>query len=565
MILRALVIIIILTASVHAARYAVLAGNSNGGPGFTALKYVRKDLESVKLILIDHCSFSSENILVLYNKTQREIDNGIDSIQSKLQADSNDLFLFYYSGHADAQSLKLVKSEFPLQRFRERFASMDANIRIGIFDACQSGSFTRLKGGQLAEPFLVDNNERIEGQVILSSSSSTENAQESDLFGSSVFTFHLVNALRGSADLSADGRVTLAEAYQYTYNHTVSSTAASWGGVQHPGYQFRLQGESDIVLADLNSKQNGLVIDSDINGKVTIADMNSVIVADFVKEPGKKVIIALRKGRYKVYNTYENKNYLVNAVVDTTITTVEKSDFRSVRSVQSFAKGNTGVNGFVHFQIDNGFMLLSFDEIADKMENDFSSFARFNMRPSFTLPSVQYVPALHAHFFPGRKYSLRTGLKMIDIKEYRIFSGAGSNGIDSSQRNFKLASNTNLRVIFSELVCRYTARTILDGLYGEFGFQLNYAKHSVKTSFDDSLYFVSSHGSMINKGFVVLPVVYAGYERRVFGFLNIGIAAGYRIQTQPSHLYNMGYNNGRSPFRYDFRGFSGSLILSIKP
>jgi len=564
MIPRVLLMVMMLASSVHAGRYAVLAGNSHGGPGFSSLKYVKKDLESVKAILTDHCSFNSENILVLYNKTPDEIEKGIDSIQLQLKADTNDLFLFYYSGHADARALKLGKSELSLQRFRDRFTSMDANIRIGIFDACQSGSFTRLKGGKLAEPFLVDNNERIEGQVILSSSSSTENAQESDLYGSSIFTFHLVNALRGSADLSADGRVTLAEAYQYTYNHTVSSTAASWGGVQHPGYQFRLQGESDIVLADLNSKQTGLVIDSALNGKVTIADMNSTIVADFVKEYGKKVIIALRNGRYKVYNTYDNKNYLVTITVDNAITTVEKSRFKNVRSVQSFAKGPVSVNSGVHIQIDNSFMLFSFDELADKMENDLSSFGLFAMTPSFKLPSIRYVPALSCHFFSGRKYSLRTGIKLLDIKNHSTFIGKGVNDVGTFQWNNRLSLNTNLRIIFSELVCRYNARNVLDGLYGEFGLQLNYVKHSVKTSFDDSLYLISSQNSMIDKGLVVLPVIYAGYGRQVFRMLNIGVTTGYRIQTQPSHLYNAG-NRNRSHYKYDFRGFSGSLILSIKP
>lgn len=565
MILRVLVIMIVVASSLHAARYAVLAGNSNGGPGFTRLKYVRKDLESVKSILMDHCSFNSENIMIIYNKSQMDIEKSIDSIQAKLKTDTNDLFLFYYSGHADAQSLKLGKTELPLQRFRERFTSMDANIRIGIFDACQSGIFTRLKGGQLAEPFLVDNNERIEGQVILSSSSSTENAQESDLFGASIFTFHLVNALRGSADISADGRVTLAEAYQYTYNHTVSSTAASWGGVQHPGYQFRLQGESDIVLADLNSKQTGLVIDSEINGKVTIADMNSTIVADFVKEPGKKVIIALRNGRYKVYNTVENKNYLLTATVENTITTIEKRTFKSVRSVQSFAKGADRANGDFRIQIDNSFMLLSFDEIADRINTDLESFGLFGIQPSFTMPSVRYVPALHLHFFTGRKYSLRTGVKLLDTKEKFHFTGTVTNAIDSVPRNYRLSSGTDLRIIFSELVCRYNAQSVLNGLYAEFGVQVNHVKHSVKTLFDDSLYLVSVQNGITDKGFTVLPVLYAGYERRLFGILNVGLSAGYRIQVRPALLNNLGTEHNQSRYRYDFRGFSGSLILSIKP
>jgi Caspase domain len=565
MILKVLILIIIIASSVQAARYAVLAGNSHGGPGLSPLKYVKKDLESVKSILVDHCSFGSENILVIYNKSPIDIEKGIDSIQTKLKNDTNDLFLFYYSGHADAQSLKLGKSEFPLQKFKDRFTSMDANIRIGIFDACQSGSFTRLKGGQLAEPFLIDNNERIEGQVILSSSSSTENAQESDLYGSSIFTFHLVNALRGSADVSADGRVTLAEAYQYSYNHTVSSTAATWGGVQHPGYQFRLQGESDIVLADLNSRKTGLVIDAEISGKMTIADMNTTIVADFVKESGTKVIIALRNGKYKVYNTTNNKNYLVDASVEDALTTVEKTRFRSVKSVQSFAKGDAGAYRTAHLQLENSFLLLSFDEISDKMNTEFASYGIFGITPSFTLPSIKYVPAINSHFFPGHKYSLRTGLKLFDINEHRIFSGKKSNGIDTVQRSYHLSVKTNLRIIFSELVCRYNAGAILDGLYGEAGMQLNYISHSVNAQFDDSLFVVSLQKSTTDKGFTVLPIVCAGYEHRLFRFLNVGIAASYRIQTQPSRLYNFNTTNNRSRYKYDLRGFGGSLILTLKP
>ena len=58
----------------------------------------------------------------------------------------------------------------------------------------------------------------------------------------SLFTQALVAALRGAADFSGDRRVSLAEAYAYSYEQTVR--AASKGGVvQHPGHDLDLAGQ----------------------------------------------------------------------------------------------------------------------------------------------------------------------------------------------------------------------------------------------------------------------------------------------------------------------------------
>lgn len=54
----------------------------------------------------------------------------------------------------------------------------------------------------------------------------------------STFTPHLVSGLRGAADTSGDGRVTLAEACGYTFDHTLFCAASS-GVRQHPGYDYR--------------------------------------------------------------------------------------------------------------------------------------------------------------------------------------------------------------------------------------------------------------------------------------------------------------------------------------
>ena len=227
----------------------------------------------------------------------------LSEVSAGMVKTKNNMLLFYYSGHADQASLKMGGHDIRSMSLKEKLTSFPSDIRIGIFDACQSGSFTRIKGGTLDEPFLFRDDGKTKGQVILCSSSINENAQESDVYGNSIFTFHFVNALRGSGDVSGDGKVTLSEAYQYAYNHTLSSTAGSSGGIQHPSYQFRIQGEGDIVLADLNIRSCGIMLDADLTGNVTIFNEKSSVVADFEKERNSAIMIALNPGTYRVIKT----------------------------------------------------------------------------------------------------------------------------------------------------------------------------------------------------------------------------------------------------------------------
>jgi uncharacterized caspase-like protein len=55
------------------------------------------------------------------------------------------------------------------------------------------------------------------GEVVITSSSADELSQESDEVGGSYFTHYLLSGLRGAADTSGDGEVTLDEAYRYVY------------------------------------------------------------------------------------------------------------------------------------------------------------------------------------------------------------------------------------------------------------------------------------------------------------------------------------------------------------
>jgi len=83
---------------------------------------------------------------------------------------------------------------------------------------------------------------------VLTSSAADELALESREIRGSFFTHHLVSGLRGTADASGDGRITLSEAYQYAFDHTLTATAST-GIRQHPGYEYPQQSRRSPRIA----------------------------------------------------------------------------------------------------------------------------------------------------------------------------------------------------------------------------------------------------------------------------------------------------------------------------
>jgi uncharacterized caspase-like protein len=79
-----------------------------------------------------------------------------------------------------------------------------------------------------------------------------ESSQESDRLRGSFFSHHLVNALRGAADRNGDGRITLAEAYEYTHAQTLRASVQTVS-LQHPTYAYDVKGSGDPLLTTVAS------------------------------------------------------------------------------------------------------------------------------------------------------------------------------------------------------------------------------------------------------------------------------------------------------------------------
>ena len=173
-----------------------------------------------------------------------------------------------------------------------------------FLDSCQSGAITRAKGVRAAPAFDVQQARALDagpkGLVLIASSASDEESQESDEISASFFTHYLATGLLGDADTSGDGKVTLAEAYAYAYGRTVGSTAGSAAGAQHPVYLYDLGGAGDVVLTELAPSPGGLLFTAAQEGVYVVLDGGKRAIAEVAKPRGEQRRLSLAPGRYTV-------------------------------------------------------------------------------------------------------------------------------------------------------------------------------------------------------------------------------------------------------------------------
>ncbi|MBM4780968.1 MAG: caspase family protein, partial [Archangiaceae bacterium] len=247
-------------------RFALFIGNNEGGEGTRPLLYATDDAKRMHEVMIRLGGTTSNDAMLLLNESSDDVLTALAELErrardARTHGDRTSLF-FYYSGHAKDGALRLGSTKLPMESVKARLAQGPTDMRVAVFDACRSGSITRTKGVRKAPAFEVetDATRAAKGLVILTSSASDEDSQESDAIGASYFSYHLASGLLGSADQSGDGRVSLAEAYAYAYERTVASTADSAAGPQHPTFSFDLAGNGDLMLTDVAQRREGLRI-----------------------------------------------------------------------------------------------------------------------------------------------------------------------------------------------------------------------------------------------------------------------------------------------------------------
>jgi len=306
---------------VQVRRYLLSAGANNGGKERVMLRYAVTDAKAFASVLIEMGGVEKNNALILANPNSRELIGGIENLNRLIAGNKdggaevkNEVFV-YYSGHADIDGLKLGSETLPWADFRNAVNGINAEVRVAVLDACGSGAITRTKGGIARPAFLSDASSDMKGYAFLTSSNENEVSQESDRIKGSYFTHALLSGMRGAADLTGDGRVTINEAYQYAFNETLQNTQNTSAGTQHPSRDMNLAGTGDIVMTDLRVTSAILSLNEDIEGRFFIRDENGNLFAELRKMRGRAIDLGITPGKYTVQMEAPSRRWVADNVV----------------------------------------------------------------------------------------------------------------------------------------------------------------------------------------------------------------------------------------------------------
>ena len=297
-------------------RFALFVGHNEGGEGRATLRYAHTDAEQLHDVLTGLGGVADRRATLLLDPSAAELHDAFDTLASRVAAASTERteVLFYYSGHSDEEGLLLGAERLTYPELRAHMDGIDAKVRLAILDSCASGALIRTKGGQRVAPFLVDEASDVGGLAYITSSSHDEVAQEADRLQASYFTHYLTTGLRGAADMSGDGRVTLHEAYQFAKDETLHRTERTQFGPQHANYDFQLSGTGDLVLTDLTFTSASLVLDEPLEGRAMVRTPSGDLVAELDKPTARAVELGLGEGAYEVTLSGDDGRYAMAEV-----------------------------------------------------------------------------------------------------------------------------------------------------------------------------------------------------------------------------------------------------------
>ena len=214
--------------------YAVVVGVSRyQDADIPQLQFANRDAVIFSEFLMSKAggAVPKENIRLLTDSgaTQAAVYTALSGLAKKCKKD--DLIFFYFSGHGDLENVTLFNNGYlicynspPANYIGLAVSIRDVNelansfsVKTGanvvlITDACHSGNMSdsRSAGNVLSGQQLIDANEKV---VRIASSKPDELSNEKIDWGGGrgVFSYYLVNGLKGLADKSRDGIVTFGE------------------------------------------------------------------------------------------------------------------------------------------------------------------------------------------------------------------------------------------------------------------------------------------------------------------------------------------------------------------
>ncbi len=307
-------------AQAKVERLSLIIGNDQGLYGETLLKYATKDAERFHQLLLELGDIDQHRNYLLLNRKKQEIIKILHEIKGRVIELKNNnqeiIFYIYYSGHADPEALHIEGEKIQIKTVQDFFQTLQADVKIMFIDACYSGNILREKGIKLGESIDInfDDQLKIKGSAVFTSSSAGELSHESEELQGSLFTHYLITGLRGGADFNKDKSISLLEAYHYAQTQTLHKVNRAKNVVQNPAFDLDLVGQRDINLTFIeNAKASIHFVQCEGEEYSIISPRTQEVFANISPEKGDTTTIAVPHDNYLIQRKTGKYLYITNA------------------------------------------------------------------------------------------------------------------------------------------------------------------------------------------------------------------------------------------------------------
>ncbi len=273
--------------------YALIIGVDQNNVSNWALPAVARDVEALRDVLIhpQRCAYAEAHVRLISgtDATRSNILAGFDWLQTCLAGDAAATAVIYYSGHGwrddqtqppqyyfipyDVRQDRLRSSALRADELAEAIDALQPARLLVVLDCCHAGGmgvkdlaasytpaaapldFLTPSGAILAPAILAKelDNGRLgqlsqgQGRAVLTSSRAEQPSYMSSKTQMSIFTYHLIEALTGSAQPRSGAQdVLVSDVLSYVYRHVPTTARQEVGSEQQP--DGRLSGNFAIAL-----------------------------------------------------------------------------------------------------------------------------------------------------------------------------------------------------------------------------------------------------------------------------------------------------------------------------
>lgn len=244
------------------------------------LQYAVNDAKGVEKVLVEKLNFRQDRVITLLNEdaTREGIYGALEKLFDPDKVSENDAVFVFFAGHGTTRTLPGSRNKgyiIPMDAKMDDYAAnaismteiqdfndiLPAKHVFWVMDACYSGmALTRGAVPTGATQRYIQEVTSRRGRQVLTAGGSDEEVADGGPNGHSIFTWTLINALSGDADLNSDNYITASELFNYIppLVSSMSRQTPAYGsfvGSAGGDFVFTLEAEQEL-LSDQSDQHN---------------------------------------------------------------------------------------------------------------------------------------------------------------------------------------------------------------------------------------------------------------------------------------------------------------------